>query len=183
MPLRSENRPLVVAALGFGQTNGWASSDDLPAVLAPAMAATFDHSPVFVFGAPSAAMVISATISPWAGSRIDSKGGRGILVSSNHVFAAGLLILATAPSSWVLACAWAVRGLGMGLEHYEAAFVTVAGIYGSKARGPITGITLIAGFTSTVGWPLSGPMLVTWGWREACLGRVLIHLSEVPLDL
>lgn len=184
MPLRPDQRPLIVAALGCSQTIGWASSYYLPAILAAPMAATFDQSPVFVFAAFSAAMVISATISPWAGARIDAKGGRGILLSSNLVFAAGLLILATAPAVWVLACGWAIIGLGMGLGLYEAAFATLAGIYGSKARGAITGITLIAGFASTVGWPLSGLMLATWGWREACVGWALIHLClALPLNL
>ena len=71
----------------------------------------------------------------------------------------------------------------MGLGLYEAAFATLAGIYGKDARRPITGITLIAGFASTVGWPLSGLMLATWGWREACIGWALIHLLlALPLN-
>jgi hypothetical protein len=99
------------------------------------------------------------------------------------VFAAGLGLLAVAPSPLVLFAGWAVIGLGMGIGLYEAAFATLAGIYGKEARGPITGITLIAGFASTVGWPLSGLMLATWGWREACIGWALIHLVvALPLN-
>jgi predicted MFS family arabinose efflux permease len=184
MLLRSDKRSSVVAALGVSQTIAWASSYYLPAVLAAPMAASFDQSPVYVFAAFSAAMVISATISPWAGARIDLRGGRGILAVSNLVFAAGLVILATAPSAPFLIVGWAVMGLAMGLGLYEAAFATLAGIYGTKARGPITGITLIAGFASTIGWPLSGVMLAHWGWREACLGWALIHLClALPLNL
>ena len=44
--------------------------------------------------------------------------------------------------------------MAMGL--YDPAFATLACLYGRAARGPITGITLVAGFASTVGWPLSG---------------------------
>jgi predicted MFS family arabinose efflux permease len=184
MLLRSDNRSSVVAALGISQTIAWASSYYLPAVLAAPMAAAFDQSPVLVFAAFSAAMVISATISPWAGARIDLRGGRGILAVSNLVFATGLVILATAPSAPFLVAGWFVLGLGMGLGLYEAAFATLAGIYGNTARGPITGITLIAGFASTIGWPLSGVMLAHWGWREACLGWALIHLCiALPLNL
>ena len=80
---------------------------------------------------------------------------------SNLVFACGLTLLVVAPSPAVLFLGWAVVGLGMGMGLYEAAFATLAGIYGRAARGPITGITLIAGFASTVGWPLSGLMLAT----------------------
>ncbi|MFN3281067.1 MAG: MFS transporter, partial [Tabrizicola sp.] len=173
----------IVAALGTAQTIGWASSYYVPAVLAAPMAAGFGLSPVWVFGAFSVAMVVSATVGPWAGARIDRIGGRGVLILSNLVFAAGLALLGTAVSPGLLFLGWAVIGIGMGIGLYEAAFATLAGIYGKEARGPITGITLIAGFASTVGWPLSGLMLATWGWREACLGWALIHLGlALPLN-
>ena len=173
----------IVAALGVAQTIGWASSYYIPAVLATPMAESFGLSPVWVFGAFSMAMVVSATVGPWAGARIDRIGGRGVLMLSNLVFAAGLALLSVAPSPAVLFAAWAIIGLGMGMGLYEAAFATLAGIYGKDARGPITGITLIAGFASTVGWPLSGLMLATWGWREACLGWALAHLVlALPLN-
>jgi hypothetical protein len=47
-----------------------------------------------------------------------------------------------------------VLGVGMAMGLYDPAFATLTGLYGRAARGPITGITLIAGFASTVGWPL-----------------------------
>jgi MFS family permease len=176
-------RGLIVTALGSSLTVSWASSYYLPAVLAQPMAQSFGLSPVWVFGAFSMAMVISAMVGPWAGTRIDGFGGRGVLMLSNIVFATGLLTLAIAPTPPVLFVGWAIIGLGMGIGLYEAGFATLAAIYGKDARGPITGITLIAGFASTVGWPLSGVMLATWGWREACLGWALIHLCiALPLN-
>src|SRR3546814_20309676 len=47
--------------------------------------------------------------------------------------------------------AWAVLGVGMSLGLYDSALAALAGLYGRDARGPITGVTLIAGFASTVG--------------------------------
>ena len=183
LSLPPARRGWIVAALGAAQTIGWASSYYIPAVLAAPMAASFDLSVVWIFGAFSMAMVVSATIGPWAGARIDRIGGRGVLILSNLIFSVGLSLLAVAPSAPILFAGWALIGLGMGMGLYEAAFATLAGIYGKDARGPITGITLIAGFASTVGWPLSGLMLATWGWREACLGWALIHLFvALPLN-
>ncbi|MFN4202712.1 MAG: MFS transporter [Tabrizicola sp.] len=183
MRLPPARKGWIVAALGTAQTIGWASSYYVPAVLAAPMAASFGLSPVWVFGAFSMAMVVSAMVGPWAGARIDRIGGRGVLILSNLVFASGLALLAVAGSPGLLFMGWAVIGMGMGIGLYEAAFATLAGIYGKEARGPITGITLIAGFASTVGWPLSGLMLATWGWREACLGWALIHLAlALPLN-
>lgn len=176
-------RGLIVAALGSSLTVSWASSYYIPAVLAVPMAESFGLSPVWVFGAFSMAMVVSAMVGPWAGARIDRIGGRGVLMLSNLIFATGLVLLAIAPTPPILFVGWAIIGLGMGIGLYEAGFATLAGIYGKDARGPITGITLIAGFASTVGWPLSGLMLATWGWREACLGWALIHLClALPLN-
>lgn len=176
-------RGFIVAALGTSLTVSWASSYYIPAILAVPMAKDLGLSPVWVFGAFSMAMVVSAMIGPWAGARIDSFGGRGVLMVSNLVFATGLAVLAVAQSLLILFAGWAVIGLGMGIGLYEAGFATLAAIYGKDARGPITGITLIAGFASTVGWPLSGLMLATWGWREACIGWALIHLClALPLN-
>ena len=147
------------------------------------MAASFGLSPVWVFGAFSMAMVVSSTVGPWAVAQIDRIGGRGVLMLWNLIFAMGLVLLAAAPSPQVRFAGWVIIGLGMGLGLYEAAFASLAGIYGKEARSPIIGITLIAGFASTVGWPLSGLMLAIWGWREACLGWALIHVwLALPLN-
>ena len=43
----------------------------------------------------------------------------------------------------------------MALGLYDSATATLTGLYGQTARAPITGITLVAGFASTIGWPLS----------------------------
>ena len=72
----------------------------------------------------------------------------------------------------------------MGLGLYDAAFGALGRIYGSDARGAITGITLIAGFASTVGWPLSSLGLETIGWRETCYAWAAAHIViGLPLNL
>jgi predicted MFS family arabinose efflux permease len=63
----------------------------------------------------------------------------------------------------------------MGL--YEAAFATLTAILGREARGAITGVTLIAGFASTIAWPLTAWMEARWGWRGACFGWATLHLT------
>src|SRR5208337_3311094 len=75
-----------------------------------------------------------------------------------------------------LALAWTGIGLGMGFGLYEAAFATAAGLYGRDARNAITGITLFAGFASTIGWPTSALFIDHFGWRGACLAWATLHL-------
>jgi hypothetical protein len=66
---------------------------------------------------------------------------------------------------------------------YEAAFSTLAGIYGAKARGAITGITLLAGLASTICWPISAVMEAEIGWRAACFVWAAAHLAiGLPLN-
>jgi MFS family permease len=173
----------IVLALGSAQTIGWGSSYYLPAVLATPMARDLGLSPVWIFAAFSLAMVVSAMVGPWSGRRIDRLGGRGVLMASNLVFAAGLALMAASHHIGVLFAAWAIMGLGMGVGLYESAFATLAGIYRQAARSPITGITLIAGFASTVAWPLSGLLEAEIGWRGTCLVWAGIHLLvALPLN-
>lgn len=174
---------VTVLALGTAQTVAWASSYYLPAVLATPMARDLSTSPVEIFAAFSAALVVSAVIGPWGGAVIDRRGGRGVLIGSNLIFAAGLVCLAMAQETILLWTGWLAMGLGMGIGLYEAAFAALAGIYGREARSPITGITLIAGFASTIGWPLSALMEAQIGWRGACLGWAGLHLFlALPLN-
>jgi MFS family permease len=173
----------VVVALGTSQTLSWACSYYLPAILAAPMARELGIPSSWVFGAFSAALVLSALLGPWAGRMIDRRGGRDVLVASNLVIAAGLVTLAIAPGTTVLVAGWLLLGLGMSLGLYDAAFATLAGLYGRAARSPITGITLIAGFASTVGWPLSALMEETIGWRNACLVWAALQLLVgLPLN-
>jgi predicted MFS family arabinose efflux permease len=173
----------VVVALGTSQTLSWACSYYLPAILAVPMARELGIPSSWVFGCFSAALVLSALLGPWAGRMIDRRGGRDVLVASNLVIAAGLVTLAVAPSTAVLVAGWLLLGLGMSMGLYDAAFATLAGLYGRAARSPITGITLIAGFASTVGWPLSAVMEETIGWRNACLVWAALQvLVALPLN-
>lgn len=170
--------------LGVAQTLAWASSYYLPAVLAEPIARDTGIQASTVFGAFSVALLVAAAIGPWAGRRIDRLGGRPVLVASNLVFAAGLAALSQATQAGHVFAAWAVMGLAMGSGLYEAAFATVVRLHGQGARRAITGITLFAGFASTVGWPLSAYLEATLGWRGACLGWAALHLAlGLPLNL
>lgn len=173
----------VVVALGIAQTLAWASSYYIPAVLAVPMARSLGLASSWVFGAFSAALVLSALIAPWIGRMIDRRGGRVVLTASNLVFACGLSLLAAAQGPVAMALAWLVMGVGISMGLYDAAFATLAGLYGRAARGPITGITLIAGFASTVGWPVSAVLEELVGWRGACLAWAGLHLVlGLPLN-
>ena len=177
------SRSVVVLALGTAQTLAWASSYYLVAIVADPISRDLSISATAVFAAFSAALLLSAALGPAVGRAIDRRGGRGVLCLSNLVFAAGLALLAAAHEPVLLVLAWLVLGAGMALGLYDSAFATLAGLYGRDARGAITGITLIAGFASTVGWPLTAFLDAAVGWRGACLAWAGLHLLVgLPLN-
>jgi predicted MFS family arabinose efflux permease len=181
-PQRS--RYFVVGTLGTAQTLAWASSYYLPAILAGPIAAGIGVPSSWVFGAFSGALLIAAFAGPAVGRLIDRHGGRGVLVLSNLVLACGLVLLAAAHGLALLCVAWAVLGLGMALGLYDAGFAALTALYGTGARGPITGITLLAGFASTVSWPLSTLLNDTLGWRETVLVWAALNVViGLPLNL
>ena len=173
----------TVTTLGAAQTLAWASSYYLPAILAAPMARDLGVPMPTVFAAFSVALVISALVGPASGRAIDRHGGRPVLMGTNLIFAAGLVSLGLARGPVSMFAAWALIGLAMGSGLYESAFAALVRLYGQQARNPITGITLIAGFASTVGWPLSTLLELQFGWRGACFTWAALHLLlGLPLN-
>ncbi|MFC7462899.1 MFS transporter [Hydrogenophaga defluvii] len=169
--------------LGSAQTLAWASSYYLPAMLAGAMAAELGMAATEVWLGFSLALGVSALLGPFSGRAIDHHGGRRVLSLVSLLFATGLLTLALAPTPAVLWVGWLVLGVAMGCGLYDAAFAALVRIQGGHARSAITGITLLAGFASTVGWPLTAWLAHTWGWREACATWAVLHLVlGLPLN-
>ena len=180
----STPRIRTVVTLGTAQTLAWASTYYLPAILAAPMARDLGVSAALVFAAFSVGLVISAFLGPSAGRAIDAWGGRPVLALSNIVFAVGLTASGFASGRWSLFAAWMVIGMGMAGGLYEAAFAALVRLYGRESRDVITGITLIAGFASTVGWPLSTALEAWLGWRDTCLVWAGLHvLLGLPLNL
>ena len=180
---RGTGRRATVVVLGSSQTLAWASSYYLPAILAAPIAHDLGLAVPTVFLAFSAALLVSAALGPYAGRAIDRWGGRPVLMVTNLVFALGLVALGLAQGTASLFLAWAIIGVAMGSGLYEAAFAALVRLYGSGSRNAITGITLFAGFASTVGWPLSTVLEAQLGWRGTCFAWAALHLCVgLPLN-
>ncbi|MDO9453254.1 MAG: MFS transporter [Stagnimonas sp.] len=171
------SRSKTVAAIGFGQMLAWGSSYYLAAILAPLMARQFGLPAVAVFGMFSAALLVSAVLGPFAGRRVDRLGGRRVLQNSNVLFAIAHLVLAFAQGPVTLALGWLLLGVAMPFGLYDAAFGTLVRLYREDARRSIVAVTLIAGFASSVAWPLTHFVEVHSSWRTACALWALLHLT------
>ena len=182
-PAVSDPRRLTLG-LGLNQLLSWATSFYAPAVITSAAAAELELPSAQLMGGFSAALLVAGVCAPRIGRWIDRQGGRGPLAASTLVLAAGLTCLAGAQglASWY--AGWGLLGLGMALGLYDAAFATAGRLLGLSAGPVITGITLIAGFASTLGWPLGMALLPQLGWRGLLLAYAGLQLLvNLPLVL
>ena len=162
------NRGVVIGGLGIGQIFAWGASYYLPAVLAKPIVENTGWPLPWVIGGLSLGLLAAGLVSPWMGRIIGRRGGRPVLMASTVLLAAGLCLLALAPSIPVYLLAWLVIGTGMGAGLYDPAFATLGRLYGETARSAITTLTLFGGFASTVCWPLSAFLVTHLGWRGTC---------------
>jgi MFS family permease len=171
----------ITVVLGLGQTVAFASSFYLLAVLGDAVAADLALTPTFVFSLMSVALVVTPLVAGRYGRWVDRHGGKGVLLLSNPTFAAGLALMAFAQGAVSLTIGVLVLGLAMAIGMYGTPFAILVALYGEGARRPITGVALLGGLGSTLGWPLTLHWTQAFSWRGACLAWALVHLLLIPL--
>ncbi len=179
----SASRRLALV-LGVTQTLAWATTYYIPAVIVGPAAATLHRSTTELLVGYSWSLLVAGLVSPRVGSWIDRHGGRGALATGTVVMATGLLVLAAWPSlaGWYLA--WTIIGAGMALGLYDAAFATIGRLLGLEARPAIVGVTLLAGFASTVGWPAGVALVHRFDWRATAAIYAGVQLAvNLPLIL
>lgn len=173
---------LTVHALGVVMIFTWGSTYYLIAVLADPIVADTGWPLEWVVGSLSIGLLIAGLSAPTIGDAISRYSGRPVLALGCLIIALGLAMIAAAPNLAIFIAGWAVLGVGMAAGLYDAAFSTLGGIYGEKARASITTLTLWGGFASTVCWPLSAALVEAIGWRGACFSYAAI-LAGVCLPL
>ncbi len=174
---------LTGGGLGLGQMLAFGSSFYLMGVLGDGMSADLHVRPSFAASLMSLAFLASALAAPAVGRAVDRRGGKGVLLASNLVFVAGLILVGTAPAAWAVALGLAVIGIGMAMGLYATPFAILVSLYGDQARRPITAVSLIGGLGSTVGWPLTLAFEQHFGWRGACFAWAAIQaLVCLPLN-
>ena len=174
----------LALVLGFTQTLAWATTFYMPTVIVGPAAAGMGDSPTALLGGFSWSLLIAGLASPRVGRRIDKHGGRGVLALGSVTMTAGLVLMALIPTLAGWWIAWTVIGAGMALGLYDACFATIGRLLGTEARPVIVGVTLMAGFASTVGWPMGVALVGLIGWRATLLAYAAIQVVvNLPLIL
>jgi MFS family permease len=182
LPRMTASRFRLGAVLGINQTLSWGMTFYLPAIVAGPAGSALHESGFHILGAFSWALLVTGACAPRVGKWIDRHGGRGALLLSIVVIAVGQAVLAFTPNLAVWYLGWTIIGVGMSMGLYDAAFATVGGLLGQEAGPSITGITLVAGFASTVFWTLGAALIDALGWRGLVLAYAgLMLLVNLPM--
>ncbi len=180
---RVSTRRLTVA-LGANQLLSWGTTFYLPAVVSGAAARDLHTTSASILGGFSWALLVTGICAPRVGRWIGQRGGRRVLASSTVIFAVGMLVLASAHGTVVWFGGWTILGAGMSLGLYDAAFATAGTLLGRSVAPVITGITLLGGLASTVGWPVGAALTGALGWRGMLLVYAAMHVGiDLPLVL
>lgn len=164
-------RPPIAAilALGLTQIIGYGTLYYSFSILAPDMARDLNWSTEWIFGALSAALLLGGLSAPWLGRAIDHFGAGRVMTAGSAIAAAALVACAFAPGKTAFVVALIVIEVAANLVQYGAAFALLVQIRPQTAQRSITYLTLIAGFASTIFWPITTALHVHLSWQNIYL--------------
>ncbi len=175
--MTSRSLPLfAICSLGVTQIIGYGTLYYSFSLLAPSMARDFQTSDEWIFAALSAALLAGGLLAPWLGRLTDRFGAAQIMTAGSAIAAAALIICAASENSLAFAATLTVTEIAANLVQYGAAFALLVQLNPLVARRSIVYLTLIAGFASTLFWPLTSWLLHTQTWQQIYLIFAGLHL-------
>lgn len=170
--------------LGVTMTIGYGTLYYSFAVLAPEIAGEFGWDESFVFAIFSIGLLAGAVSAPIIGRMIDRFGAGWVMSAGSLLAAVTLAMIAVMQNAWQFTILALMAEFVAIAVQYEAGFAALAQRYGRNARAEITLVTLIAGFASTIFWPLLQWLLTQMTWREVYLVLAAMNLLiALPIHL
>lgn len=170
--------------LGVTMTIGYGTLYYSFSVLAPEIAREFGWGQAYVFGVFSFGLLAGAVAAPVLGRLVDRFGARLILCLGSIAATISLALFAVMQNAWQFAAITLVAEFVALAVQYDAGFAALAQSHGRDARAHITLVTLIAGFASTVFWPLLQWLLTWMDWRDVYLVLAAMNLLiALPIHL
>ncbi|CAN7426822.1 arsenite efflux MFS transporter ArsK [Mesorhizobium sp. LjRoot246] len=167
----------AIWALGLTQIIGYGTLYYSFSILAPAIASEFGLAEGWVFGALSASLFAGSLFAPTAGRWADRFGAGRIMTVGSVAAAVALALCAVAPGRVSFVLALLAMELASSFVLYSAAFVAIVQIGVPRPQRSITHLTLIAGFASTLFWPLTSALHAHLTWREVYLLFAALNLG------
>ncbi len=176
--MSAERLPIAaIAGLGLTQNIGYG-------ILAPSMARDFSVSNEWIFGALSVALLAGGFLAPWLGKWIDRYGAGRMMTIGSILAAVSLILCSLSPNALMFAGALTIIEIAANLVQYGAAFALLVQLAPNVAQRSITYLTLIAGFASTIFWPITTTLQHWLTWQQTYLLFACLHLFLcVPVHL
>ncbi|KTQ97563.1 major facilitator transporter [Aureimonas ureilytica] len=173
-----------IAALGVSQIVGYGTLYYSFGILAPAMARDIGWPTEWVFGALSAALLAGGLVAPWTGRWLDRFGAGRVMAAGSVAAAVALVAAALAPAAPSFVLALVAIEVTSTFVQYGAAFPLLVQRHPGTAQRSILYLTLIAGFASTLFWPLTTWLHETMSWRDVYFVFAAMNLSVcLPIHL
>lgn len=171
-------RPLwpIVVALGISQIVSYGTLYYVFALIAPHVSLEMSASQELLFGSLSAGFLAGGLLSPFSGKMMDRWGAARVMTYGSVAVAALFLLAAASPTFIFFAAATVAMQIMAVSVEYDAAFATINQAAGARSQQTITRLTLIAGLSSTLFWPLTGWLLEASGWRMTYVAFAAMHL-------
>jgi MFS family permease len=170
------DRRLVIAALGLSQIIGYGTLYYAYSVVAPGIATDLGWPRQWVFGALSAALLAGGVVAPAVGRWADRAGAGLVMTVGSLAAAVALAATALMPGRTAFVLGLVAVEMASTLVQYSAAFVLLVQLDSVRAPRNITYLTLIAGFASTIFWPVTAVLHEHLSWREIFLLFALLQL-------
>lgn len=166
----------AVLALGLTQIIGYGTLYYSFSVLAPGMGQEFGLSTEWMFAAFSVSLLVGGLSAPWIGAWIDRVGAGRVMTVGSLVAGLALGACALAANSVMLALGLVAIQIASGLVQYTSSFTLLVQINPARAQRTITQLTLIAGFASTLFWPLTTALHAHMDWHQVYGLFAALHL-------
>jgi MFS family permease len=177
MTVNAERPPVAaILALGVTQIIGYGTLYYSFSILAPDMAARFGWSSEWVFGVLSVALLIGGFTAPWLGVLFDRVGAARVMTIGSFAAAVALTACAVAPNWASYVMALIAVEVAANLVQYGAAFALLVQLQPQVASRSITYLTLIAGFASTIFWPITTALHAHLTWQNVYLVFAALNL-------
>ena len=176
------DRRRLIAVLAGTQTIGYGVLYYAFAVLLTPIAADLGAPTAAVTGALTISILVAAAAAVPVGRWLDRHGGRLLMTAGSMLGAAAVAGWSQVHELWQLYAVFALVGLGGAMSLYEAAFAVIVAVTEPARRTQaLLAVTIVAGFASSIFFPLTGWLLRLGDWRTAVLAlAVLLAVTAVP---
>ena len=173
----------AVWLLGIGQTLTYAGVYYAFPALLPDLEAATGWSKGQLAAGPTLAFLVMAVLTPFTGRLVDRGWGGEMLVWLPVFAALGVAVLSVVQTPWQWLAVWFVIGITQAGMLYESCFSFLTRRLGDGARSAITRVTLIAGFSGTITFPLGHVLGLWFGGQGALMAfAVIILMGAVPVN-